>query len=102
MREAVVLDEKLRSGEVRLKSDGKGIDGWMKDPYDDTRTSGLARSLADDDKYDGRFPDHPLSRARRFLVAAEESLRVTDSIKTAPPFNYRAPARASRPWWKPW
>jgi len=100
VREAVLFNEKLGSGEVHLHPDGGDIAGWMKDPYDATRTSGLARSLADDDEHDERFPDHPLSRARLFLSAAEPSIIVSDTIRAAPPFIYRTQAPRNRSWWK--
>jgi hypothetical protein len=87
MREAYVVSEKLESGEIHPSADGKSMIGWMKDPYDTARTSGLARTLADDGKYDERFPDHPLSRARRFLSTVEATLRVSDATKAAAPFE---------------
>lgn len=100
LREAALIAEKLECGEIQLDPDGVGIAGWMRDPYDAARTSGLARTLADDEAYDQRFPEHPLSRARRFLKTAEASVSLSDSIKTAPAFIYRIPAPGNKPWWK--
>lgn len=102
IREAVLLPEKLASGEVQLHPDGEGIEGWMKNPYDASRSSGLARTLADDDEHDLRFPEHPLTRARRFLKAAEASISPTDAIKTAPPFICGTQAKSKKSWWKLW
>jgi hypothetical protein len=103
VRDAVLFDEKLRSGEVHLNPDDGDITGWMKDPYDVTRTSGLARNLADDDEYDQRFPDHPLTRARSFMSAAAAKIRISEAIRTAPPFTRsHTQATKDRPWWKLW
>jgi hypothetical protein len=100
MREAIILDEKFNSGEIQLDPDGGNISGWMNDPYDSARTSGLARCLADDEEYDQRFPNHPLSRVRHFLSVAEPSIRVSDAIKKAAPFIRHIMAPESKPWWK--
>jgi hypothetical protein len=97
LRDAMVLDQKLRSGEVRLDPGHGGMDGWMKDPYG---TSGLARSLADDENYDERFPGHPLSRARRCLNALQSGIAISDRIRTAAPFVL--PPERGKPWWKLW
>jgi len=102
MREAVLLDETLGSGEVHLEFDGEDIAGWMKVPCDVTRTSGLARSLADDDEHDRRFPDHPLSRARRFLSASEANISVSGAIRNASPFLYPTQAPRNRSRWRLW
>jgi hypothetical protein len=102
VREAVIVDEKLASGELQIDPDGKFMTGWMKDPNDATRASGLARSLADDEEYDQRFADHPLSRARRFLRTAEANILVSDAVRTASPFIYRRPIPRKMPWWKLW
>lgn len=50
------------------------IKGWFKDPYDSTFDSTALRTLADDEKYDDKFPNHPLSRARRKLRLMIDSL----------------------------
>jgi hypothetical protein len=100
VRETVLLNEKLKSGEVHL--DGRAIAGWMKDPYDVMRTSGLARNLADDNEFDQHFQNHPLSRARRFLDAAEANISVSDTIRSAPPSIYGTRASRNRSWWKLW
>ena len=100
VRDTMVLNDKLESGDVRL--DGIAMVGWMKDPYDATRTSGLARNLSDGDEHDWLFPDHPLSRARRFLRAAEANIGMADKITSADRFVYGTRPPSSRPWWKLW
>ena len=82
-----------RSSEVgrRLEADHWSKDSWMKDPYGFDEWEGepslfqrlkqgtryrLAepsslRNASDDEEYDAEFPDHPLSRMRRFLKLIE-------------------------------
>lgn len=102
VREAFVLDEKLGSGEVDVDPEHGGMVGWMKDPYDADRSSGLAFCLADAPEYDARFPDHPLSRARRFLDGLESHVTVRDDVRTAAPFVYGSGTQRNKPWWKLW
>ncbi len=101
-REAVIIQKKLGSGELQMDPGSGFITGWMRDPYDANRTSGLARTLADDEEYDQSFADHPLSRARSFLRTAEANIRISDAVRTAPPFIYRTPIPRKMPWWKLW
>ncbi len=42
---------------------------------------------ADDESYDTSFPNHPLSRLRRYLRHIEETLTADESIKVAKPFR---------------
>jgi hypothetical protein len=88
---------KVQCQERSLDPGHGGMDGWMKDPYG---TSGLARSLADDENYDERFPGHPLSRARRCLNALQSGIAISDRIRTAAPFVL--PPERGKPWWKLW
>jgi hypothetical protein len=44
-------------------------------------------SPADDERYDESFPNHPLSRLRRYLRHIEETLTADESIKLAEPFR---------------
>ena len=89
IREAVVLDAMLRSGQVKVSgaSDGK-IRGWMRDPYDPTVDAPLMPNLAEDEQYDGQFPNHPLSRVRSVLRQVQSSLRLAPEVKNAPPFIF--------------
>jgi hypothetical protein len=67
VREAVITAQLLSGGEITLESYPTS---WAGDPYDpaydgvDRRT---LRYLSDDERYDARFPDHPLSKVRREL-----------------------------------
>lgn len=100
VRDAIIFDVKLNSGEVKFEGE-RGPAGWMQDPYDPERTEGLARNLADDEQYDERFPDHPLSRARRFLRAVESGVTVAENVRGAPPFSGPVTAE-KKPWWRLW
>jgi hypothetical protein len=67
VREAVVTAELLKAGALTLESYQAS---WAHDPYS-AEYDGVDRStlryMSDDEKYDVRFPDHPLSHVRRVL-----------------------------------
>ncbi len=68
VRDAVVTSELFAAGIVRSVEDFER--SWAQDPYDMTSLGvdrSVLRAISDDEKYDARFPDHPLSRVRRFL-----------------------------------
>ena len=48
MREAVILDRLMASGQVEIDDNGR-MAGWMADPYDPNFVGGLARNLAEDE-----------------------------------------------------
>lgn len=52
----------LGSSELQLEAET-----WDRDPYDSNRDKGVLMNWADDEKYDGLFPYHPLSEMRRFI-----------------------------------
>jgi hypothetical protein len=87
IRDAVVLAEEMGAGRVQI-DDRQQLRGWSDDPYDSDVTSGLVRNLAEDEKYDARFPDHPLSRLRRYEGQLESTIVVAPSARRAPPFYY--------------
>jgi hypothetical protein len=70
-REALVLNEKLASGEVgvapSVESDGgMGVlIGWFRDPYGAPTEVAPLWCLSDAAAYDALVPNHPLSRLRR-------------------------------------
>ena len=103
VREAAVLAELMDVGEIRLDVPGSGgrIPGWSRDPYDATAETPLMRNRAEDEAYDARFPEHPLSRLRPVLNHLQHTLRVTEEVKREPRFEYVG-RRGKRPWWKPW
>lgn len=84
VRETVLLARALRDGTVSRASDT--MTGWMVDPFDPSRT-GFARSLADDEQHDAAFPNHPVSRARRFLASAQACLAVDRTLRDLAAFT---------------
>ncbi|MCL1468486.1 hypothetical protein [Argonema galeatum] len=61
--------------------------GWFEDPYDRTRKDAMMRNQSEDESYDNQFPDHPLSRARRYLAEIETSVEFTNEVLRATPFH---------------
>jgi len=50
---------------------------WAKDPYDSEYHSadrGVLRFVSDDESYDERFPQHPLTKVRLILAALPASI----------------------------
>jgi hypothetical protein len=89
MRDAIVLDRELASGRVRVAPAGalQGLlTGWAADSYDPHATGPVLRNLSDDELHDGAFPQHPLSRVRRYLDAAARGLRFDPEVRTLHPF----------------
>ena len=69
VRDAVLLMEASKEGTVGFENDRITGD-W--DP--------------DNEKFDERFPEHPLSRLRRHLSSVQATLKVDDRVKGKPPF----------------
>lgn len=55
-------------------ADADPSSGWMADPYDPARRDPLMRNGADDERYDAKFPEHPLSLLRVELRRIENAL----------------------------
>jgi hypothetical protein len=74
IRDAVVTAELLNAGELTIESYESS---WAADPYDGS-FNGVGRSvlrfMSDDERYDSRFPDHPLSKVRRVLRSLPKSI----------------------------
>ncbi len=86
-RDTAVFAELMRAGEIVFDEKSGNPVGWMADPYDPTIAASPARNRSEDAAYDPRFPDHPLSRARRGLRRIEESLRFSDELKSEPRYG---------------
>jgi len=76
VREAVVTTEALRAGVIEIDAGAGKVKHWFKDRYDPKFDARTIRSIADDESYDVRFPDHPLARIRGFLRQIEASLTI--------------------------
>jgi hypothetical protein len=72
VREAVVTTEALRAGVIEIDAGAGKVKHWFR-MYD--RNSRTIRSIADDESYDVRFPDHPLSRIRGSSVRSKRHSR---------------------------
>lgn len=62
-RASVILAMLSSKGEV-----GPDMEGWARDPYDETHTRGFLANLSEAAEYDALFPDDPLSMARTFVT----------------------------------
>ena len=68
VREAVITAEMMSAGELTSESYKRH---WAQDPYDPAYQGvdrSVLRFLSDDERYDARFPQHPLSKVRRALA----------------------------------
>ncbi|HTS32162.1 MAG TPA: hypothetical protein VMH81_40105 [Bryobacteraceae bacterium] len=80
VREALVTSELLRKAgpsEKRQLSQKIIPKEWKFERYDPGTRGDLSYLLSDDEAYDPRFPDHPLSRVRRWLSRQERAFQVT-------------------------
>jgi len=109
VREVALLAEMAGAGQLDLANISRGEwSGWMQDPYDASVRAPLMRNLAEDERYDARFPDHPLSRVRSILGHVQSSLRIDAEIMSAAPFIFERRVNSGsqhlrgRPWWKIW
>lgn len=99
-RDTVVLDEQMKQGRVVIDADRQLITGWMQDPYEPTLTDGFRRNLSEDEAYDVRFPDHPLSRLRPLLTRLQHTISLADDLRQQGPFAFASHYR--RRWWRLW
>lgn len=100
MREAAVMSMRKTPPEFDELT-GKLI-GWEQDPYDPAHRGNFMRNLADDPQYDDRFPEHPLSKVRRYLGEISSELAVAPGISAKRPFKYKDKGRRARFWSRLW
>jgi len=109
IRESFVTHELLSNDLVKVKPDPSSgeedvilgpadMEGWTVNVIDDSIPAHLQPNVSEDPQYDNQFPKHPLSRVRALLRKIEETLKVDESVKRAPPFVYTAPD--CRSWWQ--
>lgn len=76
MREAVVTAELINDGKLTIQSYESS---WARDPYDPSYC-GVDRNvlhfISDDECYDERFPEHPLSMIRQVLAKLPGSVKL--------------------------
>lgn len=63
MRDSIVLA--MRSS--KLGGMEAALEGWAKDPYDPSRTTGALMNVSEHEEFDSMFPAHPLSIARNVV-----------------------------------
>ena len=61
--------------------------GWCSDPYDKSLEYPVMCNKADALEYDNKFPDHPLSRTRKFMEQLPNIVNVTDKLRKTPEFK---------------
>lgn len=79
VREAVVTSELLTAGKLTVQDYERS---WARDPYDPGYhrvDRSVLRFVSDDECYDERFPEHPLSKVRRVLATLPSSVQVEPS-----------------------
>jgi hypothetical protein len=76
VREAIITAELFNAGSMTIDDYKRS---WAKDPYD-SEYHGVDRSVlrfvSDDESYDERFPQHPLTKVRQVLAALPTSIDI--------------------------
>lgn len=86
IRDAVVLNEMLMSGEVTLGEDR--LENWFEDPYNPNFKNGTLINKSEQEKYDTEFPEHPLSVARKAIIDAVRQTVFKPEINELAGFKY--------------
>ncbi len=79
VREAMITAELCKTAgpsEQRQLAENRIPIEWKFERYEPGTQAELSYLLSDDEKYDARYPDHPLSRVRRWLRRQERGFRV--------------------------
>jgi len=61
----------------------------MEELFDRMKKAPVTRVLSDDEEYDAQFPDHPLTKARRYLKHLAETLVIDPALQKAEPYRIR-------------
>jgi len=73
-------DELNSSGSTKMK-------GLGKDPYDPSREYANMPTIFEDEQYDAEFPDHPLSKVRRWMKNIKQTTALDASLQKQPKFG---------------
>lgn len=76
----------LRKGLVELSNNT--AKGWMKDPYDENIDLPYMMNLSEKEEYDKMFPEHPLSRLRKYLADLEKEMKFDERLKNENDFIF--------------
>lgn len=88
IRDNTIFELMIRNGKVKLNPEKKTVEGWMHDPYDESVQLPFMMNLSEAEEFDAQFPEHPLSRMRKFLKQIEETIKIDDSLLNEPKFEY--------------
>jgi hypothetical protein len=99
MREAVILDRLLKTGDVTVDNATGELRGWVDDPYDHLCRAPLVRNRSERVEYDAEFGDHALTRARRTLALLERTLELSPRVRCAPRLHAYALAALAPECW---
>jgi hypothetical protein len=83
-RDALVTAQLAERGELEIESAGAPgepgkIKHWFQDPYDARYSGAAVYSMSDGDRLDVLFPDHPLSKSRKWLGQIQATLEMDQS-----------------------
>jgi tetratricopeptide (TPR) repeat protein len=100
-REAATVAHLLHLGLLRIPGGPPGsgprrMDDLLLDPYDPAQDGSALCSLSGDDRLDELFPDHPLSKVRRWLPTVAETLAIDDATQPVPALEVPASQVESR------
>jgi len=83
VREALITTELFNAGRMTIEDYERS---WATDPYDANYHAvdrSVLRFVSDDEAYDERFPQHPLSKVRRILATLPSSVAVKPTEEAA-------------------
>ncbi|WP_404985217.1 hypothetical protein ACI513_18390 [Chryseobacterium sp. M5] len=86
IRDAVILNQMLMSGEVTLGEDR--LENWFEDPYNPNFKNGTLMNKSEQEKYDIEFPEHPLSVSRKAITDAVRQTVFKPEINELVGFKY--------------
>lgn len=75
--------------EELLAAGGPSSQMWPPHPYAPDLEPGIPYNIADEMRWDERFPDHPLTRLRRWVAGVTPTIRVAHKFAALPPFSVR-------------
>lgn len=82
-RDLTIFEKLLNEGVLTLTED-MIAPGWVQDPYDPHYNGPSLLNMAEAEKYDEMFPDHPLTQTRKILRHIEATIRFDDEVIKEP------------------
>jgi hypothetical protein len=78
-----IMEKLMSSGKFKMGT----FDGWAEDPYQPSFKGPALRNKSEDEKYDAKFPDHPLSRCRKTLANVIATIKIDEAVSKSAPFQ---------------